>query len=375
MFYLFKFNLTNFFLTFFVFCVSKVIVYALIYSFGCIDLSSNCFSHWDSGHYISIAKEGHKLYQCGSQNWCGNTGWSPLYPFIMQIINKITNFNFEICGVIVSSFFYFFYLLLISYIFNFNKVTFNALVTLFLFAFFPGFIYLHAVFPISLCMFLLSGIILNLQKKNFLYSGIFSMFLVWSYASGFFILLPFMFYLTYLFFLEKKITFAICLKLLFPFFSSLLLLFLYEYFQTGHWNAIFLIQKQYGHSLFNPFSLLKLRMWKLKTDIFNTYSIIHIQSFFVLSIVLLLISTTIKEFFRNIIFKPELFFYFGLMLIYWFLPYSMGIDISLHRGCILLSPLLILWNSKSLDFKILLLISFGIFVIPMVAFFYKNIMV
>ncbi|TAG55753.1 MAG: hypothetical protein EAZ27_06490 [Cytophagales bacterium] len=93
------------------------------------------------------------------------------------------------------------------------------------------------------------------------------MFLVWSYASGFFILLPFMFYLTYLFFLEKKITFAICLKLLLPFFSSLLLLFLYEYFQTGHWNAIFLIQKQYGHSLFNPFSLLKLRMWRLKTDI------------------------------------------------------------------------------------------------------------
>jgi hypothetical protein len=37
--------------------------------------------------------------------------------------------------------------------------------------------------------------------------------------------------------------------------------------------------------------------------------------------------------------------------------------------------LLILWNDKSLDFKLMLLISFALFIIPMTAYFYKELMV
>jgi hypothetical protein len=365
-------------LVFLVFLVSKVIVFLIFYAFGCRRLWEGCFAHWDSGLYMSIAQEGHTLFDCNIPNnpeWCGNAGWSPLYPLLMRIVHEITHYSMEHSGGIVSTIFYFFYLKYMSYLLKIEKINADAVISLFLCAFFPGFIYLHAVFPLSLCLFLMSALIFHLQKKDFFYCGIWAMLLSWSYASGLFILLPIAFYFFGILIYEKRYAWKEGLKIVLPVLVGLLMLTGYDYWATKHWDAIFLVQGKYNHGFYNLLYMFSARFERLCENITNPNGIIQLQNFYVFALICWLLITAIKLFRKSELNKPELLFYIGFIIAYWFLPFSMGLEISLYRSSIMLAVLMLLWTDKALDFKIMLLISFGIFVIPMIAYFYKEIMI
>jgi hypothetical protein len=246
---------------------------------------------------------------------------------------------------------------------------------LFLCAFFPGFIYLHAVFPLSLCLFLITAFIYHLQKQDFLYCGFLAMLLSWSYASGLFILLPIAFYFIGILIYERRFAWKEGLKVVIPVLLGLLILFGYEYRTTGRWDAMFLIQAKYKHGFYPVWEMINGRFGRLIETIHNGNGIIQIQNFYVFALVVWLLISVIKEFKKSQFNKPELLFYIGFIIAFWFLPFSMGLDISIYRNCIFLAVLLVFWKDKSLDFKVMLLISFGIFVIPMVAYFLKEIMI
>jgi hypothetical protein len=364
-------------LIFLVFFISKALVFWITYAFGCRRLWEGCFAHWDSGLYMSIAQEGHTLFDCNNPNpeWCGNAGWSPLYPLLMRIVHEITGYSLEHSGGIVSTIFYFFYLKYMSHLLNIERMNADSVISLFLCAFFPGFIYLHAVFPLSLCMFLITTFILQLQKKNFFYCGLLAMLLSWSYSSGVFILLPIAFYFLGILKYEKRWAWKDALKIVVPIIVGLFLLFGYDYWATKHWDAMFLVQIKYNHGLYSPFYMFLLRFERLCEFILHPNGIIQIQNFYVFALVCWLLFTAVKSFSNTKFNKPELLFYIGFIVAFWFLPFSMGLEISLYRGSILLAVLILLWQDKSLDFKLMLLISFAIFVIPMIAYFYKEIMI
>jgi hypothetical protein len=365
-------------LVFSLFLLSKILVFLVLYAFGCRKMWEGCFAHWDSGLYMSIAQEGHTLFDCNYPNnpqWCGNAGWSPLYPLLMRIVHEITHDSMEHSGGIVSTVFYFFYLKYMARLLNLDAINAHSIVSLFLCAFFPGFIYLHAVFPLSLCLFLITAFIYHLQKQDFLYCGILAMLLSWSYASGLFILLPIAFYFLGILFYEKRWAWKAGFKVVLPVFLGLLMLYGYDYWVTKHWDAMFLVQQKYTHGFYSLFDMFKARFARLCENITNANGIIQLQNFYVFALVIWLVITIIKEFFKDTFNKPELLFYVGFIIAYWLLPFSMGLEISLYRGSITLAVLLLLWRNKSLDFKLMLLLSFAIFIFPMAAYFYKEIMI
>ena len=138
---------------------------------------------------------------------------------------------------------------------------------------------------------------------------------------------------------------------------------------------MYLVQQKYKHGIYNTFDMLIDRFGILWSNIDNHTGIIQLQIFFVLILVFWFVATTIRALYNNKMYKPELCFYLGIILAFWILPFSMGLEISLYRGSILLAILLILWKDKSLDFKLMLLISFALFIIPMTAYFYKEWMI
>jgi hypothetical protein len=362
----------------YIFIVSKLFVYLVIYRFGCRSLWEGCFTHWDSALYISVAQEGHTLFDCNYPNnpqWCGNAGWSPLYPLLMRLLHEISNWSIECCGVVLSAIFYFLYVEYMARLMNLEKISVNAVVSLLLCSFFPGFIYLHAVFPLSLCLFLIVAFVYYLRSKKYLSCGILAMLLSWSYASGVFLLLPIGIYFLGIQIYEKRTPWRESMMTGLPSVFGLLMLYGYDYWATNHWDAMFLVQKKYAHGFYSIITMIRERWGRLIDHILDPNGIIQLQIFFVFILVFWLLRKIFGEIKNGVMYKPELLFYVGLILAYWFLPFSMGLEISLYRGSIMLAVLLLLWNNKNVDFKVMLLLSFLIFAIPMIAYFYKDIMI
>ena len=49
------------------------------------------WGRWDSGQYLPIADKGYIYERCagvanrGPEDWCGNAGWFPGYPYLMRV--------------------------------------------------------------------------------------------------------------------------------------------------------------------------------------------------------------------------------------------------------------------------------------------------
>ena len=60
-------------------------------SVGWAPLLTPTWGRWDTGQYLSIARNGYIFEQCvgvanrGPDDWCGNSGWFPLYPYMMRV--------------------------------------------------------------------------------------------------------------------------------------------------------------------------------------------------------------------------------------------------------------------------------------------------
>jgi hypothetical protein len=114
------------------------------------ELSS--YARWDSGYYLDIAAHGYApLFHCTpethypSSEWCGNAGWFPGYPWAISVVSRI-GLSTLATGFMLAAVSQLACLVLIW------EWTRNG-IALALGAFFPGSIYLVAVFPIGLFLF------------------------------------------------------------------------------------------------------------------------------------------------------------------------------------------------------------------------------
>lgn len=114
---------------------------------------------WDSGQYVNIAKSGYALVHCDphttpfkATDWCGRAGWFPLYPALMHQAHAVTGWDLGMLGWGLSEAFALGTMVLVWWLLG-ATVTVANLACLALAAVFPGSVYDHAVFPISLCTF------------------------------------------------------------------------------------------------------------------------------------------------------------------------------------------------------------------------------
>ena len=141
------------------FLLSQLLLAGILAYSGHSYFHADNWRRYDSDHYLSIAERGYELYPCIEQNsatakvYCGNTGWYPGYPYLLKLFHFVIP-NTELIAGLLSKLFYFLSLYLIAKIAGINKISLQSLTLLLIAAFFFGFIYYNAVFPISVTTFL-----------------------------------------------------------------------------------------------------------------------------------------------------------------------------------------------------------------------------
>jgi hypothetical protein len=113
-------------------------------------------ARWDSGQYLNIARHGYVLRHCvpgprspfTAADWCGSAGWFPLYPLGMRLLGRL-GLPYQRGGLLLTELFALLALLLVWWLLE-ARVTLANLACLALAAVFPGSIYEHALFPVSL---------------------------------------------------------------------------------------------------------------------------------------------------------------------------------------------------------------------------------
>lgn len=234
-----------------------------------VDLSgTDLWERFDSGHYLSIAIRGYSYYPCsaeenfGPEAWCGTSGWFPGYPMLIKILSFLFP-SPEWTAVFLSALFHLGTLTLLWSGFFQSFWNRKSVLCLSLAAFFPGQIYYHAIFPLSISTFLALLFLLLIRKNKVIGAGLAAAVACYVYPTGFLLLGIGFLYLLF----KKRPGAAIFLVGL----SSLGLLGVAVTFHlsVGHWDAYLKTHHKYNQRLSNPlmtFSraikpLLRLKDW------------------------------------------------------------------------------------------------------------------
>ena len=372
------------------FWIMPILVYLTV--FGCaqlIALAGNCHGWWevcwsrcDSGLYIEISKIGHTLIPCnadngyaiGSGKWCGNAGWAPFYPFLIYLFNFISGIPSNVCGLLLSHLFFIAFLYMVASISALHSFSFSNLLTLFLCALCPGCIYLYSLYPLSLLVLLISIIFWCIQNNKYRYALLPAYLIALTYSSAIIIFFCMGVYCIYLWKTNrthKKLTLfyvdlveqwkakrpfrLIITYILIPGLCGMLSLYFYDWMVTGHWNAMYMVQNKYGHLLYSPFKNLGQHFGLFQAHLFRPEAWIDFHNifFFFAVPVLIYILTKIKN-----ALTPLLIIY---TLIMWYIPYSIGVNVSLYRSIVLLAPVFAFMHPLKNIHKIVLLIIAAIF--------------
>lgn len=296
--------------------------------------SEACWSRWDSGLYIDIARNGHTLFPCPDQpgKWCGNAGWAPLYPMLMALLHY-TGMSLARAGMVLSELFFLGLLLVNARLWRISDFGWRSWAGMALVAFAPGSIYYHAIFPVSMVVFFLSLCMLFIRQERWFAAGLAAMPAVLSHSIGFFLLPALGVLLLLLWRRDKQLPLFHGVKLCGPPLLGLAMWYGYDWLKTGHWNAVFMIQEKYGHGLNSPLKMLGHRMDKWLNDTSGLARWIELQNMMLLGLV---ISICAWLWFG----KKDLFarFQAAWLLFFWFLPYSASLDVALYRNCANLAP-------------------------------------
>lgn len=296
--------------------------------------TERCWSRWDSGLYMDIARNGHTLMECHDQpgKWCGNAGWAPLYPMLMALLHT-TGMSLARAGMVLSELFFLGLLLVNARLWDIRNFGWRSWAGMALVAFAPGSIYYHAIFPVSMVVFFLSLCMLFIRQERWLAAGLAAMPAVLSHSIGFFLLPALAVLLLLLWHRDKKLPLIHGLQLCGPPLLGLAMWYGYDWLKTGHWNAVFMIQEKYGHGLNSPLKMLGLRIDRWMHDTTGLARWIELQNMILL---VLVTGMFLWLWFR----KRDLYarLQAAWLFFFWFLPYGASLDVALYRNCANLVP-------------------------------------
>jgi len=280
---------------------------------GATPLSTASWARWDSGHYADIARRGYVLEHCRAGGpypptaWCGNTGWFPLYPWLMRVAN----------GVVVSLIFEALVLVLLWRCFLRER----GVAALLLAAFFPGAIYQQAMFPISLVVFCALAFIACCERGLWIAAAVCGAASSMAYPTGVVLVPVAIAWMV----LHRRwnawpLVGALC--------GYIAVLLVYQV-QTGAWNAQFLAHSHYDLG-FAPFRFIRERLSPLFGHAGAGTAATAAQTL----LVFVMMCLALPRSWRTLS---------GIYCAaYWAIPYVVGGQVSLYRAEALLVPLAVL---------------------------------
>jgi hypothetical protein len=218
-------------------------------------LAPGTYRRWDSDYYVAIARGGYDLRPCDPvrdgyppDRWCGTAGWMPAYPYLLRF-GRWLGASDEAFGWAVAQLTWLAVLVLLAEGFPSNAARGPPL---FLAAVFPGGIYCHALFPISLALaFLLLTLHLSIGGR-WLLAGLAGAGASVTYTSGVLLaaVVPLWILLDGSASWPKRLGRAALVGgLTIAGFVGVLAL---HHVAAGAWDALFRIQERYGHGVYWP---------------------------------------------------------------------------------------------------------------------------
>jgi len=333
--------------------------------------TAECWSRWDSGLYLQIAEQGHNLIPCPDWPgaWCGNAGWAPLYPLMIKACTLLGADPAQ-SGLWISQLFFLGLLLVAAKLWDVQSFSVRNWLGMILIGFAPGSIYFQALFPVSLVVFLLMLLHYFLGREDYLKAGICGFLAVLSYSGGVFLLIGLALWGLLQWIKTKTFPWQLALKTGLVTFAGMLVWWGYDAVATGHWNAMFFIQQKYGHGLHSPLKHFGNHLKILFGNSWGMKSWVEEQNLVIMTGV---VATTIWAIVRR---KADFTAFQAMhIFLFWMFPYSVGMDVSLYRGCALLSPGFSMFRNLHTGWLWAIAIVFLILWFPMSVLFFQSIII
>jgi hypothetical protein len=331
-----------------------------------------CWIRWDSNLYLDIARKGYEFVSCKKIGFasindaCGNTAWFPSYPLLIWISHAMlawASVTYEICAVLIPWIFFFLMLHRIWNDFLDAEITVQNILILLIAAFFPGCVYYHAAFPVSMEAFFLICVISAIRKSH----------LANAWASGFLAgvtyhvgLIGGGFSIIY-YFLKKRFLpmTVIGLSGIMGFLTVLVI----QFWSTRIWGTFFEVQKKYGFKARGPFEGLFEDLTTFGTDG------PHLQATAVAIFILALFGFVV---WKQIQKKTQTLDWAILVgsAGFWLIPHMLGGKLSsFYRGEALIIPSVFLLKSAPKWFLAIFLLAFISIAFIMGGLFFQSLIV
>jgi hypothetical protein len=298
--------------------------------------SAAAWARWDSAHYLAIAKSGYEFFSCARvpgydpTQFCGNTGWLPGFPLLIRALASC-HMEPVFAGSLIAATFALGTLVLIWNTFLQAQLSVTNILTLLFIGFFPGHVYDHAVFPVSLCVFFQAAALYAHAMRRYAWAGVFGAVSAFSYGSGLF--LAGVFGLDLLASARNERFPTLIRRILIE--PGLVavgfgLAMLVEWRDVGIWNGYFAVQAKYGYGPTPPWKSLAPHIHALLTG----HALApNIQTLFVACMVVVLLWAAAKAPHTK---QDRVLAIF--LLVYWLVPLSLGGNLSLYRAEAILLP-------------------------------------
>jgi len=330
-------------------------------------LRGSTYARWDSFNYISIATRGYYLEEEEGHVVGGNVAWFPGYPLLIRACasRHLTPAKW---GKIISTVFAF---TLLVALWRVLRGKGQDLLTLFLSAFFPGFVYYHSVFPLSMVTALAVLAVLLSARGSHLAAGCVGALAAFTYPPGFLVGGPLLWGVLR----DPRLTPRGRLGALLqgPLLVALGLLAVFAYQATSvGWTAFFRMRTEYfDNAPSNPLREF-VQNTSVATDALTPEALPHLQTLLVA--VLVLTSCGIAWRHRSSLSLLEQQLLVSALL-FWAFPYFLGRGISPYRAEALVVGIVPLVGRLSLAWQLVLLAVFVSLGLGMCRLFFQSVLV
>ncbi|HEY2958827.1 MAG TPA: hypothetical protein VGM21_11570 [Actinomycetota bacterium] len=208
---------------------------------------------WDANHYLSQARQGLTLVPCKVPpykpgSWCGNAGWFPLYPLVVRLV-AVTGLPLAWSAVLVAKAACLAMLAVLWRLLG-ARPGVVALLCLALAAVFPGMVYDHAPFPISLAGLATLLCLHGLARRSWLAAGLAGAVAAASYPVGVLLLVVVPVWMAVAGRRAGPVAGQLGATLLVVGLvaAGFLAVLAFGRWQTGAWDAYFRVQAHYGNT-------------------------------------------------------------------------------------------------------------------------------
>jgi hypothetical protein len=319
-----------------------MIMFAAAQAVGLDPWATSSWGRWDSGHYLSVADGGYVYERCvgipnrGPDDWCGNSGWFPLYPYLMRVVGWF-GFGHITAGRAIS---------VVAMVgawatlwigFLRRRPLAAGVAGMAIAAAFPASVYYGAVFPISMTLLATMLAMLCLDRRRWLLAGLCGAVAAMTYTSGIVIVVLALVPLLSQAVGDGRDRLRAVGMVGGPIVAGYLIVLANFERDVGAWNASFNTQASYRFEPAFPFVTIWRQAAALVDD--TEPGIIGVQTLLVATMVIAALTIAWRH--RTVLSLGE----WGVALlasVWWLLPLTLGGDLSLYRAESLLLPVVVL---------------------------------